>query len=732
MKKNNIVRFVISLLICMVAGNVFGEEKWVIKLDSVVYSVKENRCFLYSKKNIKNTQANIWIVPYSTERIEAKFIIRPKQTDKLPFSFSEGGKFDKLQDNQESAALSLKQNNSFYIQFPKENEVSLKQDTNVVFIIKKDIPQPAKLEFTIPKTIKINSETGKYIPVTFQISNLGDTAIVDSIIITDSKNIFDFKYDKKRISPKANISVGISLSKNDKNNQSTNITVKGYSKGEEIGTETIGVDIQVPDLQWWEKEWQWLSVWQWGIIVLLLFFILISIRILFKIRKGWRYYRNKKKALKSITNIKIRVDNLQKVTQGYTDIVNAIFKTIEESGPTLWLQLKDKKDSGEIRNILFTYINKNKTESMNKWHNSDETSTDLDKLQLSRELKDIISCQTNDKNTDRIQIEDCEKLLQLDVFKKYFEKLNEARNYQKNIDYLQNYIKKDFQIIPPPPPGTDELEKLKGRIITLQNENERLETKIASLQAEKKSLESKKTDLGKEKINLEKQVSNLKIEYSTAIEKFGKINNQQYLSQLPRYIFNVVNENLFTIINDATQGNLKNKIIKPYLDGENGLLTIIVNYEQKLNNGELGFENIYDISDEDIKKKIEDNFLKELVLSPHFSGFIKLYLYSKVTTIKDEMEVSGIDIEKLQHSFHTIEELLHFFGITLKYPQLFKDSFNEEKYNFNARADIFDIYPAMRNTVSDIHLIIDLIYVGVEFKNNTTANRKAVVTTPNI
>lgn len=260
------------------------------------------------------------------------------------------------------------------------------------------------------------------------------------------------------------------------------------------------------------------------------------------------------------------------------------------------------------------------------------------------------------------------------------------------------------------------------------------ETDFIMLKQDNAWLADKKMELDKMLVSANEKNGEFGKEVETLSSRLNKVSNQKNISELPEFILKILTKNL-AIIRDCTDKALMNLIIKPLMennDANSGLLSVDEYYKSNLMAEKFGFGNIYDISDEEIKNKISSNFFKELVLSNQFSGFVKLYLYSQISSIRRKMELANIDIEKLQFSFHAMKELLTFFGVELIYPRLFVEKYDDQKYKFEPRSDIFDIYPEMKSNIQETDIIIDLILVGVRYCGQSQFERQAVVSTPNI
>lgn len=173
---------------------------------------------------------------------------------------------------------------------------------------------------------------------------------------------------------------------------------------------------------------------------------------------------------------------------------------------------------------------------------------------------------------------------------------------------------------------------------------------------------------------LQEELSNIIAAYYTAYPSFVK--------QFSESIHKVNNTLKNSTTQKATTESIFIKILDTVLHGKTG---------------KRGLTLAYDICADDsvdgalakrleLSNKKEFQNLKQKTFYQKFIASFKLeintlsilYAYSRVEIIKVKMQQEGIDIEKLQAAYNSMNQALQNLGITILIPQLFEDSFDAE------------------------------------------------------
>lgn len=115
-----------------------------------------------------------------------------------------------------------------------------------------------------------------------------------------------------------------------------------------------------------------------------------------------------------------------------------------------------------------------------------------------------------------------------------------------------------------------------------------------------------------------------------------------------------------------------------------------------------------DIDLDEVKAEMKKLFENALDSNSWIHGLARMFLYVQQPEIAKLFEDSEVSTTKITRAFILTEQLLRETGITLTYPGLFKDVYDEEKYTIESLSDIDKI-------------------VGVELVNKLVGNRKKLL-----
>lgn len=130
---------------------------------------------------------------------------------------------------------------------------------------------------------------------------------------------------------------------------------------------------------------------------------------------------------------------------------------------------------------------------------------------------------------------------------------------------------------------------------------------------------------------------------------------------------------------------------------------------------------------DDKKKQIKELCERALVENSWIHALTRMYLYVQQPKIAEKFEKDGVVTSKIERAFIITEQLLKEIGIELSYPMLFKDEYDDKKYEYRSLADINNIVgPSLvKDLVGEkTNVLIDLHRVGF---NSDTENAKPKV-----
>ena len=125
---------------------------------------------------------------------------------------------------------------------------------------------------------------------------------------------------------------------------------------------------------------------------------------------------------------------------------------------------------------------------------------------------------------------------------------------------------------------------------------------------------------------------------------------------------------------------------------------------------------------DDKKKQIKELCERALVENSWIHALTRMYLYVQQPKIAEMFEEEGVVTSKIERAFCITEHLLKEVGIELTYPMLFKDVYDDTKYEYRSVADINNIVGSslVKGLVGEkTNVLIDLHRVGFnsEMKN---------------
>ena len=201
---------------------------------------------------------------------------------------------------------------------------------------------------------------------------------------------------------------------------------------------------------------------------------------------------------------------------------------------------------------------------------------------------------------------------------------------------------------------------------------------------------------------------------------------EQKIKDLSQECINQVSTTFETI-----RQSLENTCEEEYSDVAKKFQQLVLNnsgYNLK-NFSEALFEILTDtkLCYDDKKKQIKELCERALVENSWIHALTRMYLYVQQPKIADKFEKDGVVTSKIERAFIITEQLLKEIGIELSYPMLFKDVYDDKKYEYRSLADINNIVGS--SLVKDLvgektNVLIDLHRVGF---NSDTENAKPKV-----
>lgn len=299
-----------------------------------------------------------------------------------------------------------------------------------------------------------------------------------------------------------------------------------------------------------------------------------------------------------------------------------------------------------------------------------------------------------------------------------------------------------------------QIEDNEKTITTLQNGKTELSLKLGQALKDNKTLTAKNSELNKKvrELNLEinslnsiiankdKQIEQYLQKNKVLKDQLAHISRQNmYLLQIDD-VLKEISDDILVAFEEVEDGELKKKLVLPLLNGvtglDEGLTTYYKRWQEQVMKVQYDFfgRDLYEMSDDEVKKKLTSGFLKNLAQGDTFSKLTRLYMYIQADWINEILIKNKFNVDKIEQIFNRLKMLFNDFGIEIIYPRLFVDRMNEQQYTFDPRCEVFKLFPIsedMRMSYStQTDLIIDIVQIGVKIPAEQYS-RKAIVSIPN-
>ena len=291
------------------------------------------------------------------------------------------------------------------------------------------------------------------------------------------------------------------------------------------------------------------------------------------------------------------------------------------------------------------------------------------------------------------------------------------------------------------------IEDLNSQLTNLNNENNQLRRANGQLQIDNSKLTKTNDKLQIDIAGLietinrkDNHISQLLEEIKKLAQRLARISRQNlYLLQIDD-VLKDVSVQIPNAFADVEEGDFKSKLISPLLNGVTGLDAGVTSFhdcwQQRVmqNPKEFFGKDIYEMSDDEVKKKLVTDFLKNFVQGDTVSKLTRLYLYIQVNWINEILIQNHVKVVEIERIFNRFKTLLNDFGIELIYPRLFVDRMDNQKYTFDPRNEVFRLFPLndeKRQTyIKQSDVIIDIIQIGIRIPSEQYT-RKPIVSIPN-
>lgn len=171
--------------------------------------------------------------------------------------------------------------------------------------------------------------------------------------------------------------------------------------------------------------------------------------------------------------------------------------------------------------------------------------------------------------------------------------------------------------------------------------------------------------------------------------------------------------------------NLLRRLVNPIVSGteglDSGMETYLEEWRTKIyDNPSLFFgTDVLKLSNEEVRQKIITDFLENIALRDSFSKLVRLYLFTNVGWINDQLVSEGFDVDTIQTLFVMFKNLFIDLGIGIVYPHLFIDKYDERLHKDTLRCDVFTLFVPPVELQSKLKtreyedVVVDITRVGI-------------------
>lgn len=323
------------------------------------------------------------------------------------------------------------------------------------------------------------------------------------------------------------------------------------------------------------------------------------------------------------------------------------------------------------------------------------------------------------------------------------EKIAQVSNIEKNNSETSNLSEKITQL-------QKEKSLIEGERDKLKEEKESLILQVNNLSRDNQVFQERISALVETVNRLRLEINEFKSRVSrkdSLIEQLSKkiqVLNEQFarISRQNMYVHQIddalkdISESIIKAFSSVPEGELNKKLVVPLLNGVAGLDEGMMAYYSQWQNQvifrqhDFFGKDLYDMSDDEVKKRLVSGFLKTIAQGDTFSKLTRLYMYIQVDWINSILITNGFNVNEVERLFNRLKLLFDDFGIEIVYPRLFVDHMNEQKFSFDPRCEVFKLFPVneeLRASISKQHdLIIDIIQIGIIIPSEQYS-RKAIV-----
>lgn len=290
-----------------------------------------------------------------------------------------------------------------------------------------------------------------------------------------------------------------------------------------------------------------------------------------------------------------------------------------------------------------------------------------------------------------------------------------------------------------------QVKDLAEKYISIENYNKDLK----ALKDAENEVKKKDSQLEKQRnliANNESTILELKRRTETSGQEINKLNAQlvnlrnNAQKKNLHYMFDILDtleyiSNSFAgVYKDMTNERIKEGLIAPLLSGATPIQSWAEIYRNKVFYNKEAFfgEDLYSMEESEVKEKLAQDFVADMVKSLGFSHLVRLYQLAQVPFIRKQLKEAGMDIATLNRICHKTFAMVDEFGYTIICPTLFEEQFDDNKYQFYTSTSLFKYLVLTEADKENIRkegkeTIIDINQIGFTSK---WGSRKATAIIP--
>lgn len=247
-----------------------------------------------------------------------------------------------------------------------------------------------------------------------------------------------------------------------------------------------------------------------------------------------------------------------------------------------------------------------------------------------------------------------------------------------------------------------QVKDLAEKYISIENYNKDLK----ALKDAENEVKKKDSQLEKQRnliANNESAILELKRRTETSGQEINKLNAQlvnlrnNAQKKNLHYMFDILDtleyiSNSFAgVYKDMTNERIKEGLIAPLLSGATPIQSWAEIYRNKVFYNKEAFfgEDLYSMEESEVKEKLAQDFVADMVKSLGFSHLVRLYQLAQVPFIRKQLKEVDMDIAALNRICHKTFAMVDEFGYTIICPTLFEEQFDDNKYQFYTSTSLF-------------------------------------------